>query len=218
MKIITIPIISILALSISACSLFSDIKEPEYKLVESFNYKDVQIEVRNYAPSIVAEVSTEGERSESANKAFRILFDYISGNNSKSQKIAMTAPVMQTDSSNIESQKIPMTAPVKQSKNPDGTWKTAFYLPSEFTLANTPNPKDKRVLIRQILATNNIAVVKFSGRWTDENMMENKQKLMSFLNENNYQIIGKPSYAFYNDPFTPWFMRRNEVMVKVFKD
>ena len=44
---------------------------------------------------------------------------------------------------------------------------------------------------------------------------ENEVKLMEALSADDQRPIGTPILARYNSPFTPWFMRRNEVMVRI---
>ena len=104
--------------------IVSNVEQPKYQVVESSN----NIEIRDYAPMIVAEVYMPGERRDAIGKGFRIIADYIFGNNTTAQKLPMTAPVTQQDS-----EKIAMTAPVTQQGD-GNTWRVRFIMPSSYTM------------------------------------------------------------------------------------
>lgn len=186
---------------LSSCKNSINAEGPLYKVLEQ---KDA-IEIRQYEKSIIAEVTTNGDRDKAANNAFYILFDYISGAN-----IDMTAPVTQQK----KSVKIPMTAPVTQKQQDSESWKVAFYMPNNYTLKTLPKPKDERIKIIE-QKPRKIAAVRFSGMWTDSNYEEHKKELMDFIEANKFKTKGELTYAYYNQPLTPWFMRRNEVMVEI---
>jgi hypothetical protein len=179
---------------------------------EEINYTVTQthgdIEFRDYDETVSATVATVGERREAIGNAFRILFDYIQGNNVASQSIAMTAPVSQTP------QNIAMTAPVSQKKRADGTWQVAFYMPNDMTYDATPKPLDERITINRV-APKSMAAITFSGTSSDENVAEHETQLRDFLHAKNITFIDQPLYAFYNAPYVPWFLRRNEVLFKL---
>lgn len=181
------------------------IEEAEYRVVE----KDGAIEIRDYAPSIVAEVTVEGKFEKAGNAAFRPLFRYIDGNNQARQEIAMTAPVGQTR----ESQKIAMTAPVSQSENERG-WTVSFMMPSDFTMDTLPVPDDPRVELREVPAFR-AAVIRYSGTWSEKRYQAHLDELADWLKNRGVQPAGEPVWARYNAPFTPWFMRRNEILIPI---
>ena len=99
---------------ITVLAVFTAFMTGNIMAVEEAKYtvsvKDEVLEIREYAPSIVAEVIVNGKFENASNTAFRKLFKYISGKNSRRSKIAMTAPVTQES----QSEKIAMTAPVGQ--------------------------------------------------------------------------------------------------------
>jgi hypothetical protein len=99
--------------------IVSNVERPKYKVVLSSD----NIELRDYAPMIVAEAEVTGERRVAIGKGFRLIADYIFGNNTASEKVAMTAPVSQQ-----ASQKIAMTAPVTQ-QGEGNSWKVYFVMP-----------------------------------------------------------------------------------------
>ena len=172
--------------------------------------KDGDIEIREYDETVVAEVTVKGTQKEAPSKAFRTLFNYIQGNNIAKQDIPMTAPVSQE----LKSQKIPMTAPVSQEQDAKGQWTIAFYMPNDMDFENTPLPKDEAVSIRRIPSVQKIAI-RFSGTRSDSNIAEHENELKQYIVKNKIEVAGTPMYAFYNAPWTPWFMRRNEVMFTV---
>lgn len=139
---------------------------------------------------------------------FRLLADYIFGNNSVKQEIAMTAPVQQQ-----ESMKIAMTAPVQQQSAGDD-WQVSFVMPSEYTMETLPKPVNDRVTLKEIPAKA-FAVITFSGMNSDENVQEHEKILVEYIEANDLTVSGTPKYAFYNPPWTLPPMRRNEVMIEL---
>ncbi len=180
-------------------------EEAEYEVVQ----QDGDFELRDYAPQIVAEVIVSGSFSGAGNSAFRPLFNYISGDNTVQAKIAMTAPVSQT----AESQDIAMTSPVGQRASGDD-WVISFMMPAEFTMDSIPKPSNPAVKLREIPA-HRMAAVRYSGRWTEKRYQSHLESLMGWVDAEGLAVSGEPVFARYNGPFTPWFMRRNEILLPV---
>lgn len=193
-----------MALSLAAANTMA-IEEPAYEVVIAAE----QLELREYAPQIVAEVVVEGDFEDAGNQAFRRLFKYISGDNTASEKIAMTAPVSQQQ----QGEKIAMTTPVSQRAEGQG-WVVNFMMPAEYTMDTIPTPTDPNVKIRAIPA-HHMAAIRFSGRWTKKNYDKHLVELLEWLNNNGLETSGEPVWARYNSPFSLWFMRRNEILVEV---
>ena len=184
------------------------IEEPGFKLLE----KDGNFELRQYSSHVVAETRVEGNFEDAGGEAFQRLFRYISGHNVAQQKIAMTAPVTQS-SATPRGEKIAMTAPVTQVED-DDAFLVAFTLPATYTLATAPAPRDPAVKIREV-PPQLLACWRYSGRWTMANYRESETLLRQRIQARELSTRGDAVLARYNPPFTPWFMRRNEVLIPV---
>ena len=176
-------------------------EEPDYTVVQTLN----KVEIRQYAGYAVAEVVVPGPADEAGSTAFPILAGYIFGKNKGERKLEMTAPVTQT----AVPVKLEMTAPVTQSVAPGG-YLVQFVLPKGVTSASAPVPLDARVMLRDV-AGSRVAVVRYSGFWSDDNYQKHLQELQGTLAVNGLRAVGEPVYSRYNAPFTPWFLRRNEI-------
>lgn len=184
--------------------IISNVEKPDFEVIASRE----NIEIRRYAPMIIAEIEVEGKREDAIGDGFRLLADYIFGNNTAQKDIAMTAPVQQQ-----ENQKIAMTAPVQQQSS-GNAWKVSFVMPSEYNMASLPKPHNDRVHLKEVPAKI-FAVIQFSGTNSDENVAEHEAQLQNYIESNQITATGSPKYAFYNPPWTLPFMRRNEVMIDV---
>jgi hypothetical protein len=184
--------------------IVSNVEQAKYTVLESHN----NIELRDYAPMIVAEAEVSGERAKAISEGFRIIADYIFGNNEAKQKVAMTAPVTQQ-----QSEKIAMTAPVMQQSS-GAVWAVRFVMPASTTLATLPKPNNPAVKLKEVKGKR-FAVIRFSGGSGAENLKEHIQELMDFISANKLSAASEPTYAFFNPPWTLPFLRRNEVMVEI---
>ncbi len=155
---------------------------------------DGVIEVRDYAPHIVAEVGVSGNRDAAIGRGFRTLAGYIFGGNATREKVAMTTPVAQT---------------------PAGAgWTVRFTMPKDFDLATLPQPKDAAIRLRQVPGDRQIAI-RFSGLRGDAVLAEQAARLRAWADANRLIITAGPHYYFYDGPMTlPW-NRRNEVAFTV---
>ena len=201
---ITSIIALILIVGVLAGPVMSDVEKPDYKVIQS----EQNIEIRQYEPMIIAEVEVDGKREDAIGDGFRLLADYIFGNNTVQQVISMTAPVQQK-----ENQKIAMTAPVQQ-QSMGKSWRMSFVMPSKYSMDSLPVPNNNRVRLKEIL-TKKFVVIEFSGTNSSENVTEHENQLMNYIEANQIKIIGSPKYAFYNAPWTLPFLRRNEVMTEI---
>ncbi len=164
-------------------------EEAKYDVVKS---SDVY-EIRKYSDRLAIQVE-----SKTGNNGFRKLFNYISGNNEKNQKIEMTVPVTVMEKS--------------------GNMTMQFYLPSKFNRKNIPDPTAPDVEIINIEG-GYYATIRYSGRASENNFIKHRDILEEELKKDGIVIIGQPIKATYNSPFTLPLMRRNEAMFKVnYKD
>jgi len=170
--------------------------------------KDGDFEIRRYAPLLAAEVTVTGERSAAINQGFRLLADFIFGNNTSKKKIEMTTPVTQQ-----ASEKIAMTAPVTQQSAGDA-WKVRFMMPAGYTTATLPIPNDKRVTI-VAEPEKRFAVIRFSGWSSESNLSEHKALLEAWVKQKGLKPAGAPIAAFYNPPWSLPFLRRNEYLIEL---
>jgi effector-binding domain-containing protein len=171
--------------------------------------KEGKFEIRDYAPQILAETLVEGDLEQAGNEAFNMLFRYISGDNRSRRKVEMTAPVSQEP----KGEKIKMTAPVGQERVQE-KWAVSFMMPASYTLETLPEPVDRRINLRQVPARR-MAVVRYSGFWSEKNYLRYKMELESWIRDRGITIVGAPVWARYNPPFTPWFLRRNEILIPI---
>ena len=181
------------------------IEEPAYEVLQKIGD---DIEVRQYAPYVVAEVVIEADADEAGNLAFPILAGYIFGKNQGQKEFAMTAPVTQTAAPT----RLEMTAPVTQAAAPGaaGSHVVQFVLPKGVTLESAPQPLDARVKLREVPASR-VAAIRYSGFWSESNYNEHLELLRAALKASNLTPTGEPVFSRYNPPFMPWFLRRNEI-------
>ena len=195
-KILKYPLI-IALFTIIYTNISMALEEPKYQILKS----NGKYEVRKYNDRLAVEVEYSNEDS-----GFRYLFNYISGENTQSEKVNMTVPVTQ-------SVKIDMTAPVTQSKE-DGKMVMQFFLPSKFTFETAPKPTNNRVSL-VVLEGGVYAVIKYSGRLTDKNFQKHYEELKDYLIKDKINFIEPAIKATYDGPFTLPVLRRNEVMMKI---
>ncbi len=192
----------LLLLMLAAMPLSSHaIEEPDYEVIRKFD----NVELRQYAPYVVAEVVLDTTAEDAGSEAFPILAGYIFGKNKGEKKFAMTAPVTQT----AAPVRMDMTAPVTQAAVAGGIL-VQFVLPKGVTLATAPEPIDARVQLR-VVPAGTWAAIRYSGTWSQANYLEHLGKLKASLEAAGVATHGEPVLARYNAPFTPWFMRRNEI-------
>ena len=179
------------------------IERAQYAVVTS----QPPFEIRDYDASVVAIVTVDGSRNDAVNAGFRVLAGYIFGNNRQKTKIAMTAPVTQLPRSAV-----PGTA---TSKIPTSAgWVVRFMMPAGYTLKSLPAPTDDRVHFERSPA-HRAAAIRFSGFWSDANLQAHERELLQWTMSRHLAPQAAPVYAYYDPPWTPWFMRRIEVLVDV---
>jgi len=153
--------------------------------------KDGKFEIRKYKTITAASTKTTNQ-----NSGFGKLFQFISGENESSQKIAMTTPVF-----------MPATEDGK-------TTEMMFVVPGDVVKSGVPKPGASDVSIKTISA-GRFAAVRASGRLDEAGRKAMLKTLREEIKLRNLQTIGNPIYAGYDPPWTPGPMRRNEVILRL---
>ncbi len=200
------------ALLLSGAAMATE--EPTYTVLS----KTENFELRRYESQLVAQTWVTGDQNAASRAGFKILADYIFGNNtapsSESRKMSMTAPVTmqpKAKKGSGESQKIAMTAPVSIQQTKD-KWRVQFTMPSQYNMQTLPKPNNPKIEIVEVPAQT-YGVIKFSGLAGAEKVAAKTAELQSWMQAQNLIITGSPELARYNPPWTLPFMRRNEVML-----
>jgi hypothetical protein len=187
-------------------------EEPRFRVLEHVG----AVEIRQYGPRLAAETTVSGPDEAARNEGFRKIAGYIFGGNTAKSSIAMTAPVAQSaapDKSAV-SEKIAMTAPVAQTAGGPGAWRVQFFMPARYTRQSLPTPSDPAVRIVEVPAQA-FAVLRFSGSRTGPVVAARQKQLVAALASSPWRVTGEPSAWFYDPPWTPPFLRRNEVAAPV---
>lgn len=200
-------LVGVIILAALAGNLMSNVEQPDYKLVTSHG----NIEIRDYASMILAEVEVSGERKHAINDGFKILADYIFGNNTSNEKMEKIASVKDEGS-----EKMAMTAPVIQEQHGD-KWKIRFVMPKKYSLQTIPKPNSKEVVLVS-WPDRRFVAIRFSGVADDENIKRYTEELEAYIGAAGLKQMGEPILAFYNPPWTLPLLRRNEVMVEIKTD
>ncbi|MBJ23286.1 MAG: SOUL heme-binding protein [Euryarchaeota archaeon] len=166
------------------------VEEPTYEITNSFRL----FEIRQYHNSIEAQFSTKDNPNFNPSISFRNIANYIFGQNSKSQKISMTAPVQQWKE--------------------NGLCKMAFTLPKKHKFSELPKPNNKSIKLLEVIGKL-IAAIKFSGFSNDKKVEKITKKLFNLISENGFESTGPPVLAVYDRPTTLPFLRRNEILIPV---
>lgn len=190
-----------LACLIAAAAVFAQYEKPRY-VVEQ---REGAFELRNYMPQVLAVVQVDGERKDAESRGFRLLAGYIFGGNQAADKIAMTTPVT------VGLERIAMTAPVTLQSKEAGLWTVTFKMPEGRSIASLPKPKDSRVQFVEQPARRYLAV-RFSGYMTDRKVKERREALEAWAAAKHLMLEGQPVLAYYDPPWNPPFVRRNEIL------
>jgi hypothetical protein len=197
--------------------------------VETLSYavieKNGDYEIRQYAPYIAMQTEVEGDSSEALNAGFRILANYIFGGNVAQQKVSMTAPVMESQTTPSSSQgstlskegnstQVSMTAPVMEQKSVNGKRIITFTAPKEYTIDALPKPNSDKIKFIQVPAKK-YAVHGFTWYYTADRIDAKKKYLLELLAKDNIKVLGEPMFAGYNGPGTMPFLMRNEILVEI---
>ena len=170
------------------------LEQPKYKVVR----KENDIEIRKYDKILTSSVKVYGDQYTSLRKGFQPLVRYIGAKERDSEKISMTAPVIQTTNDESEN------------------WTVSFAMPSKYNIDNLPKPAHDDIYFEEIQPSL-AAVIRFSGVADTSLLTQKASVLKRWLELNGYTESSSPKFLFYNDPTTPGFLRRNEVMIIIDK-
>lgn len=214
------------------------IEKPKYVVTEKFD----SFEIREYESYIVAKVEVDPGARPGLDNGFIVLADYIFGNNTvvgsgmpedismtspviDSEKIEMTSPVINTQSSEPismttpvidtnSSEKIAMTSPVGDRSEGDKRF-VSFVMPSKFTMENLPRPNNPAVIIEEV-ENPKFAVSVVRGIGSQERMNNALEEMRNELTKEGIIFDESEfSFAYYDPPLTPWFLRKNEVLIEL---
>lgn len=191
---LTVFVLALLAIVIGVVGFWyvqtRNVEIARYDVIES----DGAIEIRAYPPLAVAEVTRSGTRDQAVRAGFGPLARYIFASERGGEKIAMTAPVTQSEAG--------------------GGWTIRFIMPSGYTPATLPKPSGNDVTLAEMPAAKRVAI-RFSGWWSDSLFTEKNAELLAWMQRRGIAAKGGPTFAYYNDPFTPGFLRRNEILYDI---
>jgi hypothetical protein len=186
----------VLVITISLTEPLTALEKPVFELIDEIG----EVQIRRYQPSLIARTLVDGSFSEVGSQGFKRLAGYIFGGNAQDQKIAMTAPVGMTLQGGLQEDK--------------KYWIT-FSMPRKHTMEDLPRPNDSRVEIIQE-PEKYMAVVKYKGNWSEERYRQHESKLLLLIEQSSsWDTLGEVTWARYNPPFVPSFIRTNEVAIQV---
>ena len=168
------------------------LEQPTYKIVQ----KDGKIELRDYDTMLLQSVKVSGQQYDALRKGFRPLAHYIGAKSREGGKISMTAPVMQSFVVD------------------ENAWRVSFSMPAKYNISDLPYPNNDRIYSEEIPAFR-AAVIRFSGRAEISLLTKKTKELYDWIESSGMSARGEARYMFYNDPSTPPFMRRNEVLIEI---
>jgi hypothetical protein len=183
-------------------------EQPEFDLIEQHN----DFQLRRYAPMIIAQVEVAGDMGDASSSGFRLLADYIFGNNVVAPSTELTSQISQP-----ESVKIDMTAPVSRMASGDNRWLVSFVMPRQWTIDSLPKPTNSQIKIVEVPA-HTAAVIEFSGLGRQTSYEKKQAELINWIASKGYELIDEARYAAYNPPWTLPPFRRNEVIIPVSLD
>ena len=174
-------------------------EEPEFRPLET----DGDHQIRDYPALTVAETLVNGPRREALDQGHRILADYLAAKSRDGDELPMLNPVIQDSGAPMASD------PPLFDDDLEGAWRTRFVMPAGRNADDLPDTPEGVELVE--LPARKVAVLSFSGRWTDAQLREQEDRLRGWLSKRGVKPRGEPEYAFYNSPMIPGPLRRNEV-------
>jgi hypothetical protein len=188
--IVTVALLSILAVVVGCRTSRGAYATAPFKRARSSG----KFELRDYPKLTLVETPmTDAD----GNSGFGRLFRYITGRNEGAQKIAMTTPVFMSGDEHHAAM--------------------AFVMPADLKAEQVPKPTDKSITIREVPA-DRFAVFCFSGGRNSKNEAEALGQLKTWMGAEGLSVLSPPVFAYFDPPWTPSFLRRNEVMLRTKAD
>jgi hypothetical protein len=190
MWIMLLILVAVIGLALAGCQATrAGYESAPYKVMRSSG----KFEVRDYPGLTVVETLMAPGSRDGSDGGFMRLFRFISGGNETKQKIAMTTPVFMSGGGTNASM--------------------AFVMPAKLKTADVPKPKDEQLRVRELEA-GRFAVLRYSGRRNADNEAQSLERLRAWMNAEGLKELSPPIYGYFDPPWTPAFLRRNEVMVR----
>ncbi|MBT8080684.1 MAG: heme-binding protein [Gammaproteobacteria bacterium] len=185
------------------------LEQPDYVVVGMADGN----EIRRYSPYVVVEVEVSGSFKDAGNAAFEILAGYIFGGNGSGDAIAMAAAA---EPRRVGAPRnLAVAAPVMTAaSSEDQAYRYTFVMDKKYAYDDLPKPQDERIRLRQVEG-HTVAARRYFGLWTQARHERSEAALMQALRDARIVLAGEPMLARYSAPFTPWFQRRNEVIVEI---
>jgi hypothetical protein len=192
MLIIIIAVVILLIVLFQSFIIMPTNKTEEQKSSLIRKYKD--FEIRYYPSATIATINSDAKTyRELSGPGFRKLAGYIFGGNEANSKISMTTPVQMDINDSVSTM--------------------SFVMPSGYTKESLPKPNDPNVHLKNT-EDEYVAVIRFGGYASDEDLKFYSEKLQNLLKENGIVTFGNYRFLGYNPPFQ-FIGRRNEIIVAV---
>ena len=170
------------------------LEQPKYTIIVD----EGRFQVRNYEKILISQIQVSGVQKDALRKGFIPLARFIGAKDRDGEKISMTVPVMQ------------------KVNRLSSDWSVSFFMPSKYNLQSLPKTTNLQIEPK-IIPTKMFAALKFSGNPSHDTLIQKEAELTEILKKYGLHAVDDGIYAFYNDPLTPGFLRRNEVLIEVRK-
>ena len=182
-------LVVVIGLALAGCKATrAGYESAPYQVVRS----DKKFQVRDY-PALTVVETPMAAGGNGGDGSFNRLFRFITGGNETKQKIAMTTPVFMSGSETNATM--------------------AFVLPAKLKSGAVPQPSDDTVTVRE-LAAGRFAVLRYSGGRNAKKEAESLARLKAWMETERLSVLSPPVYGYFDPPWTPAFLRRNEVMLR----
>lgn len=181
-------LVVVIGLALAGCQATrASYESAPYTVVRS----EGEFQVREYP--VLTVVETPIATVNGSDGSFMRLFRFITGANADRQKIAMTTPVFMS------------------GRETNTTM--AFVMPAKMKTGEVPKPADGALTVRE-LAAGRFAVLRYNGERSAKKEAESLARLKAWMEAEKLGVLSSPVYGYFDPPWTPAFLRRNEVMLR----